>query len=186
VRRCACPAAAFAATQRLAGKEYIMGRAFGHGWIGLPSEGEVYLEHGIPRQVRVVTSSVDVERMAEEVADIAGMHVTLGRWEADQETGEMEAVVHIAAEDVNEILKRLAHASAETFYDRYQKPMDASDLDFDDEAYAQDMNYALAVCGLHWGQIDDRPLKRTYLRALHREVEEMAEHARHPGTEEQT
>ena len=153
-----------------------MGRAFGHGWISLPSEGELYLEHGVPREVRVAgRDPADVERIADEVSDIAGVRVTIGRWEADEEAGEMEAVVHVAAEDVSEVLQRLAHASAETFYDRYHKPMDSSDIDFDDEAYAQDMGFALEVCGLKWGQIDDRPLRHAYLRALHREIEEIVD-----------
>jgi hypothetical protein len=152
-----------------------MARAFVHGWISLPSQGELYLEHGVPRQVRVAdTDSVDVERLLDEVMDVTGLHATVGRWVSDEEAGEMEAMVQVHPEDVTEVLRRLAQRSAETFYDRYHKPMDAGDVDFDDEAYAQDMNEALAVCGLHWGQLDDNALRFTYRQALHRAVYDIA------------
>jgi hypothetical protein len=157
-----------------------MARAFVHGWISLPSQGELYLEHGIPRQVRVVdAAAADVERMTDEVMDLCGLHVTLGRWETDAEVGAMQAAVQIHPEDVTEVLKRLAQRSAEAFYDRYHKPMDASDVDFDDEAYAQDINEALSACGLHWGQLDDRTLRFTYRQALHRAVDEISHQAPH-------
>ncbi len=154
-----------------------MGQAFLHGWVSLPSQGELYLEHGVPRLVRVADAhSVDVERLLDELADVSGLHATIGRWEADEDAGEMEATVQVHPEDVTEVLRRLAQRSAEAFYDRYHKPMDAGDLDFDDEAFAQDMNEALAVCGLRWGQLDERTLRFSYERALHEAVEDIVEH----------
>lgn len=151
-----------------------MGRAFMHGWISLPSQGELYLEHGIPREVRVADAlPVDVERLLDEVDDVTGLHVTLGHWQADEETGELEATVQVHAEDVTEVLLRLAKASAENYYDRYHRMMDASDIDYDDEAYAEDMNHALEVCGLRWNQLEDAALKRAYRQALHRAVEDI-------------
>ncbi|MDD5249766.1 MAG: hypothetical protein PHY45_12310 [Rhodocyclaceae bacterium] len=152
-----------------------MGRAFIHGWVGLPSQGEIYLEHGVPRQVRVdATAMVDVERLVDEIGDLTGLHVTLGPWEADEEAEEMEAAVHVHAQDAAEVLTRLAQASAETFYDRYHKPIETSDTDFDDEAYAHDVNAALEVWGLHWGQVDEVALRVAYQRALHQAVAEIA------------
>ncbi len=155
-----------------------MGQAFIHGWISLPSQGELFLEHGVPRMVRVdAPQAIDVERLLDEIADVTGLHATIGRWEADADTGDTQAIVQVHPQDVTEVLKRLAHASAETFYDRYRKPLDASDLDFDDEAFAQDMNEALSVCGLHWGQLDDRALKWSYERALHGAIDDIAKGA---------
>lgn len=152
-----------------------MGRAFVHGWVSLPSQGELYLEHGVPREVRIAEADrVDVERIIDEVMDVTGLHVTIGHWEADAESGDMHAVIEIHPEDVTEVLRRLAQRSAEAFYDRYQKPMDASDIDFDEEAFAQDMTEALSMCGLHWGQLDDRSLRFTYRQALHRAVDDIA------------
>ena len=154
-----------------------MGSAFMHGWVSLPTTGEMHLEHGVPRVVRVAgTALVDVERMADEIADVTGLHVTVGHWEPSEVAGELEAAVHVNFEDIAEVLQRLARASAETYYDRYHRRMDASDLDFDDEAYAQDFSVALDVCGLHWGQIDPTALRESYRLALHRAADEIARH----------
>jgi len=154
-----------------------MGSAFMHGWVSLQTEGEMQLDHGVPRRVRVAGDAlVDVERMADEIADVTGLHVTLERWEPGEAAGDLEAAVHVGFDDIAEVLKRLAHASAETYYDRYHRPMDASDVDFDDEAYAQDFNVALGVCGLHWGQIDPAALRESYRLALHRAADEIARH----------
>lgn len=153
-----------------------MGRAYMHGWIGLPTEGEIYLEHSVPRQVRMENGQMaDMERLIDEIAETTGLHVTLGRWEACDEFGEMvEAEVHVDPEDIAEVLNRLAHASAETFYDRYHKTLDASDTDFDDEACAQDFNMALHICNMQWGQLDKPMVRENYLHALHRAVDEIA------------
>jgi hypothetical protein len=168
----------FAVTQFIGEKEVIMGRAFIHGWLSLPSEGEIFLEHGVPRQVRIAaTALIDVERLVDEIADVTGLRVTIGCWEPDESDEGVEAVVHVHAADVAEILQRLAQGSAETFYDRYHKPIEASDTDFDDEAYAQDFNVALGVCGLQWGQLDEPALRVAYQRALHQAVDEIASHA---------
>lgn len=154
-----------------------MGSAFMHGWIGLPTEGEMQLEHGVPRRVRVAgTALVDVERLADEIADVTGLHVTLAHWEPADVAGELEAVLHVNSEDLAAVLQLLAHASAEAFYDRYHKPMDVGDVDFDDEAYAQDFNLALGVCGLHWGQIDQAALRDRYRLALHGAVDAIVRH----------
>lgn len=153
-----------------------MGSAFMHGWVTLP-DGEMYVDHGVPRQVRTDGETIaDVERLVGAIADITGLHVTLGRWEMDEDAGDWTATIHVDAQDVAEVLKRLARASAETFYDRYRKPIDASDTDFDDEACAQDFNVALGVCGLRWDQLDERAMRVTYRRALHQAVDEIAAH----------
>ena len=152
-----------------------MGSAFMHGWVSLPAYGEVYLEHGLPRRVWVRDwANADVEGLAEQIADLTDLHVTLGTWAADEEAQGVEAEVHVNASDIDRVLYRLARMSAETFVDRYQKPIDADDVDYDDEAYAQDMGSALGLCGLHWGEIDEGGLRDRYRLVLHQASEEFA------------
>ena len=151
-----------------------MGRAFGNGWLSLPTQGEIYLEHGLPRQVWVPQGAVDVTRLTDEIAEVTGLKTQLGPWEAGEEPG-MEASLGIAAEDIDQVLRRLAHASAETFYDRYHKAIDDDDTDFDEEAYSEDLNAALALCGLGWNQIDQPELRLGYRRALHQASAEIAD-----------
>jgi hypothetical protein len=156
-----------------------MGRAFMHGWVSLPSQGEIYLEHGVPRQVRIDSHAMaDTERLVDEIADVAGLHVTLDAWTPDEEeTGELVAAVRINAQEIAEVLQRLARASAETFYERYRKTIDTGDTDFDDEACAQDFNMALQACGLQWSQLqppDLSALRMNYRRFLHQAADEIA------------
>ena len=154
-----------------------MGRAFMHGWVALPGQAEVQLAHGVPLQVWVEdAATADTQRLADEIAAVSGLHVRLARWQAGAEHGERAAALRVDADDIAEVLMRLAHESAETFYERYRKPIDARDVDFDDEAYAHDFNAALDACGLHWGQIDPRVLRGEYRRALHLASEEIARH----------
>jgi hypothetical protein len=156
-------------------EETIMGSAFMHGWVSLPTQGEMYLDHGVPREVRLDGHGMaDVERMADEIVDVTGLRVTFGRWEPVEDTDAMQAEIHVAPADMAEVMRRLALASAETFFDRYHKPIGEGDTDFDDEAYAQDFNVALDVCGLHWSQVNMDAMRDAYRRALHGAAERMA------------
>src|SRR5512135_1115177 len=117
-----------------------MGNSLAHGWVDLPTQGEAYVEHGLPRRVSVSADApVDAERLAQEIADMTGLRVTLGAFAPGEEPGQLEAGVEVSPQDLDEVLRRLAQASAEVFYDRYRKAIDAEDTDFDDEAYAQDL-----------------------------------------------
>jgi hypothetical protein len=148
-----------------------------HGWVSLPTSGEVYVEQGLPRRVWVADGArADVERLAREVAAMVGVHVLLGAWEPSEDAEGMEAALHVIAADIGLVLGRLARSSAETFVDRYQKPIDSEDTDYDDEAYAQDMETALALCGLHWSDVDAQALRQDYRLALHRASEEIVAH----------
>ena len=155
-----------------------MASAFMHGWVSLPTRGEVYVDHGVPRRMWVrPDAAADVERLRDEIADLTGLRVILRGWEPSEEPGALEAAVRVSAEDIVEVLRRLAHASAETFYDRYRRPIGAGDTDFGDEAYAQDLGVALEFCGLGWGQVAEIPgLRDHYDRALRADSEEIAGH----------
>lgn len=151
-----------------------MGSAFVSGWVSLPSQGEVYLEHGIPRQVWVPHSAVDVSRLQREIMDATGFDTRLGAWQVGEAPGEMEAPLSIKPEEIDQVLERLAHSSAMTFYERYRKPLNEDDTDFDAEAYSQDINAALAFCGLGWSDVRDDELRQKYRRALYRASEALA------------
>lgn len=155
-----------------------MGSAYMHGWISLPAEGDLYMEHGVPRQVRLNRDSwlmMKREQLVDEIADLSGLHVTLGEWEACEDfNDEMAATIQVNPRDITEVLNRLAHASAETFYDRYHKPIDESDTDFDTEACAQDFNIALQACHMKWDQLDKPAMRDCYRHALHQAIDEFA------------
>ena len=147
-----------------------------HGWVTLGPDVEVFLEHGVPTRVWVGVMP-EPALLTDEIRELTGLKVVLGPWEAGELPGELEAPLHVSPEYIGRLLEVLARASAETFYDRYHKPLDADDIDFDDEAYAQDFNSALQYCGLHWGDVDKDALAPTYLAALHRAADAAAQMA---------
>jgi hypothetical protein len=150
-----------------------MASVFFHGWISLPTRGEVYLAHGVPRRAWVSSDTpLDAETLCSEITELTGLQVTVSAWEASEDPGALEASVQVAPSDIGEVLRRLAHASAEAFYDRYHKAVDAGDTDFSEEAYAQDLGAALECCHLQWDRLGDASGLRTrYEQALKADIE---------------
>lgn len=154
-----------------------MGSAFLHGWVSLPTAGEILLEHGVPVAARVSADGlIDVERMADEIAEISGLDVTLGPWQPLDESDQVQADLHVDAREIREVLRRLALVSADTFFDRYRKAIAEDDVDYEDEAYAHDFGIALNACGLRWNQADPLDLRGEYLQTLHSAAEEKLRH----------
>lgn len=152
-----------------------MGRAFINGWVSLPACGDVYLEHGLPRRIWVTNSAnVVAERLVDEIAELTGLLVTLGDWEPGENGDGMEAVLRVNPADIDLVMQQLAETAAETFVDRYQKMIDSEDIDYDEEAFAEAMQTALGICGLHWDQLNEGALRQDYCLALHRASEEIA------------
>ncbi|MFY9329147.1 MAG: hypothetical protein WAO76_14220 [Georgfuchsia sp.] len=157
-----------------------MGRAFLNGWMSLPTCGDVYLEHGLPRRVWVTDSAnVNVERLMNEVADLTGLLVILGAWEPGENEEGMEAELKVNPADIDLILQQLAGLAAETFADRYQKAIDSEDVDYDEESFAESMQTALNLCGLHWDQVNEGALRQEFCLALHQASQEIAARYEH-------
>ena len=157
-----------------------MGRAFMDGWVSLPTCGDVYLEHGLPRRIWTTNSAnVVVERLVDEVAELTGLLVTLGDWEPDENEEGLEAALGVNPADIDLVMQHLAETAAETFVDRYQKMIDGEDVDYDEEAFAEAMQTALSLCGLHWDQVNEGALRRDYCLALHRASGEIAARYEH-------
>lgn len=146
-----------------------------HGWVELPSGFEVELEHGIP--VRVGNAGLalppDSAALEEEIARETGLRVQIGRWEPVE--GELEARLTVSRDDLAEVLRRLARASASVFVDRFVKAYDEIDTDYGQGAFAQDFSLALGYCGLDWGSVDQEPFYRDYLETFKAETERLAQ-----------
>lgn len=147
------------------------------GWMEIPGSGEVHLAHGVPDRVwfHGMTPPPSAE-MAEAINALCGLHVRIGEWCGSESAGDMEAALTVIRDEMGEVLRRLAEASAETFRDRYQKAVDASDTDWDDEAYAMDFDTALHLCGLNQGEAPREAFRESYLRAMHEAAARLARH----------
>jgi hypothetical protein len=113
-------------------------------------------------------------------------HVSLGEWLPAEEAGEVQAKILVNSEQFTEVLNRLALSAAVLFYDRYRKPVDRDDVDWDTLEYANDFRRALDYCGLDWNDVDRNASKAEYLRTMHTETRRLAEATEFPLVEPET
>lgn len=142
------------------------------GWVRLPNGYDVEMRHGIPSRVsdngRGGAASDD--ELTGAIRQLSGLDVRVGEWGPGEAPGEREAPVVVAPSQFGDVLRRLARASAALFVDRYHKPIDRSDVDWDSEEYAHDFNQALRHCGLGPGDVDRKAFLDDYLETMHRET----------------
>jgi len=153
-----------------------MARVINNGWERLPSGFDVEFRHGIP--VRVSDNgkgtAVDTVALCAEIAALGGLQVVAGEWRQGEAAGEHEARLVVAGDQFSEVLGRLARASAALFFDRFHKPVDTGDVDWDRLEYLRDFGAALDHCGLARGSVDEEAWRADYLDIMHRETRRLA------------
>ena len=149
----------------------------GNGWESLPNGFDVEFRHSIP--VRVSDNGcgmmVPEDVLLEEVSALGKLHVCLGDWESGESAGEHEACLTVSGREFSEVLRRLAIASAALFVERYHKPVDDNDVDWDRLEYLKDFRTALECCGLAWGDVDMDDCFDDYAAVMHRETRRLAQ-----------
>ena len=146
-------------------------------WERLPSGFDVEFRHGIPIQVSDNGKGLTIPEsvLVEEITALAKLHVQLGEWKSDEQADEHEARVIVSGKDFTEVLRRLALSSAAMFIDRFHKPVDAGDVDWDRLEYLKDFRAALDHCGLASDDIDKDAYRDDYLETMHRETQRLAQ-----------
>ena len=148
-----------------------------NGWERLPSGFDVEFRHGIPVQVsdNGKGSTTPESVLVEEITALGKLHVRLGEWMSAEHADEQEARVIVSGKDFAEVLRRLALSSAAVFIDRFHKPVDAGDVDWDRLEYLKDYSEALDHCGLAWGDMDKDAYVDDYVETMHRETRRLAQ-----------
>ena len=111
------------------------------------------------------------------------LHVYLGAWESGERAGEHEACLTVSGREFAEVLRRLAVSSAALFVERYHKPVDESDVDWDRLEYLKDFRTALEFCGLARGDMDMDDCFDDYVEAMHRETRRLVQSGELPLVE---
>lgn len=154
-----------------------MNARISNGWHRLPSGFDVEIRHGIP--VRISnngrTGAVSDTKLCEEVRVAAGLPVMSGEWSAGERAGEREVPLYVASAAFPEVLQRLACASAAVFVDRFHKPVDAGDVDWDRMEYLKDFSAALAHCRLTAREVGQDSGFDDYVTTMHREARRLAQ-----------
>lgn len=156
-----------------------------NGWIGLKNGFDVELHHGIP--LRLSNNGLDVPaddaQLVDEVSNLTELSVVIKGWEAAEDAGEKEAKLCVDALQFEEVLRRLALASAALFVDRYHTPIDKDSVDWDNAEYARDFNHAAECCCLDQGEIDRKAYFTVYATLMHAETERLIETGESPPIE---
>ncbi len=146
------------------------------GWQRLPSGYDVEFRHGIPVRLSdngrgEVLSETD---LCAEVKALGGLSVESGEWVDGEKPGEREAPLFVDGDAFVEVLGRLARASAALFVDRFHKPVDAVDVDWDRLEYLKDFSTALGHCRLAATEVDQDACFDDYAETMHRTARRLA------------
>jgi hypothetical protein len=156
-----------------------------NGWERLPNGFDVEFRHGIP--VRISDNgrglTVPEEVLLEEVTALGKLHVCLGDWESGEGAGEHEACLYGSAGEFTEVLKRLAASSAALFVERYHKPVEKSDVDWDRLEYLKDFETALEFCRLSRSDVDMDACFDDYVAVMHNETRRLVQSGERPAVD---
>ena len=145
-------------------------------WVRLSGGYDIEFRHGIPSRIsdNGRPTGISDGELISEIREVAGLDVQIGDWTAGEAENEKEAVLVVSPTQLEEVLHRLAVASAALFVDRFHKPIDKSDIDWDTQEYAEDLRVALHHCGLQPGQVNRDEYLDGYVNAMHHETERLA------------
>ena len=148
-----------------------------NGWERLPCGFDVEFRHSIPIKVSDNGKGMTIPEsvLAKEITALGKLHVQLGEWKSDEQAEEHEARVIVSGKDFTEVLRRLALSSAAMFIDRFHKPVDAGDVDWDRLEYLRDFRAALDHCGLASDDLDKDAYLDDYIETMHRETQRLAQ-----------
>jgi len=153
-----------------------------NGWVSLSNGFDVELQHGIP--VRLSNNGLNIPSddalLVEEVTRLSGLTVVISGWEDADEPGEQEARLCVDALEFEQVLRRLALASAALFVDRYHTPIDQDSVDWDNAEYARDFNHAVECCCLDQGEMDRKQYFNIYVELMHAETKRLIDAGESP------
>lgn len=170
-------------------KEEVMTKpTVSNGWERLSCGCDLELRHGIPVRLSSADGAPDIPatELAREVAEHTGLQVRLEKWLPGEKAGEVQARILVNGERFTEVLNRLALSAAVLFFDRYHKPVDSDDVDWDTLEFANDFRRALDYCGLGWDDVDRDTCRAGYLRTMHKETRRLAAATEAPLVEPET
>lgn len=152
------------------------------GWISLSNGFDVELHHGIP--VRLSSNGIEIPaddaQLVAEVGSKTDLTVVIAGWKDSDEPGEQEARLCVDALQFEQVLRRLALASAALFVDRYHTPIDKDSVDWDDAEYARDFNRAVECCCLEQGEMDRKEFFSMYVELMHAETKRLIDAGESP------
>ena len=140
------------------------------GWKRVTPALDVEVRHGIPVHV-YSTDSVqpyDDRQITDRIHAVTGLTVSVHDG-AKLSTQEHEWSVCVNKNEFEEVLHRLALASAAMFVDRFHKPIDDGAVDWNAAEFSYDFNHAIEHCCIPIGTLDKQSYFDRYAKVMKNE-----------------
>ena len=140
------------------------------GWKRVTPALDVEIKHGVPVHV-YCNDSVrprDDSQITDRVHELTGLTVSV-RDAINLSTKEHEWSVCVDKSEFEEVLHRLALASAALYVDRFHKPVDHTATDWDEAEFSYDFNHAMEHCCIPWGSLNKQSYFDRYVNVMHKE-----------------
>ncbi len=156
-----------------------------NGWLRLNCGYDVELVHGIPVILsdNGLSGSGDDAELDDEVSSLSGLRSTILGWHEGENSDELETALCIDALQFEEVLKRLAIASAALFVERFHKPIGDDAIDWDKMEYDRDFNKAIEHCCLESTDYNKVDFFGMYKDCIHKESNRLIEEGVNPFVE---
>lgn len=155
------------------------------GWVRLKNGFDVELVYGIPVTLsnNGLAAPVDDAELDDEVSRLSGLRSTIVGWHESENSGERETALCIDSAQFEDVLKRLAIASAELFVDRYHKAVGTDAVDWDKMEYDSDFNKAIEHCCLDLTDYNKMDYFDMYRDHMHKESDRLVKEGISPLVE---
>lgn len=155
------------------------------GWVRLKNGFDVELVNGIPATLsnNGLAESADDAELDDEISTLSGLRTTIVGWHESEINGELQTALCIDSAQFEEVLKRLAIASAGLFVDRFHKAVGKDAVDWDKMEYDSDFNKAIEHCCLSLTDYKKTDYFDIYRDCMHRESSRLIEEGVHPLVE---
>lgn len=141
------------------------------GWSRIATSLDVEVQHGIPVRLANsdLTQQLNIEKITGMIRSLTGLKVSMHDW-ININADEQEWNICVDKKEFSEVLRRLALSSAALFVDRFHKPIDPTDVDWDEAEFNFDFNHAAEHCCIPYGTLNRKDYFDDYINTMHEET----------------
>lgn len=148
-----------------------------NGWVRLKNDFDVELVNGIPVTLsnNGLAEPADDAALDDEISGLSGLRSTIVGWHDCENSDEQETTLCIDAAQFEEVLTRLAIASAALYVDRFHKAIGKDAVDWDKMEYDSDFHKAIEHCCLELTDYNKEDYFEMYRNSMHHESSRLIE-----------
>ena len=146
------------------------------GWKRITPALDIEVLHGVPVHVYCndTVQPHNNRQITDKIHELTGLTVSVHDG-AKLSTKEHEWSVCVDKSEFEEVLHRLALASAAMFVDRFHKAIDDSAVDWNTAEFSYDFNHAIEHCCIPLGTLDKQSYFERYASVMRKESARLVE-----------